>query len=144
MNIQISNIDFNKINSALIKKYFVKQNNITHIFSEANILELRNDGVWRILPEDLPIINVTIGKYEMLIDKSKWIKEETWFQIPTKHIHIKTNQLIYKLNKKSLVQLVIEEEKELITNIFFKTDEIIDIAMIKKDIITFLSILKLY
>ena len=42
------------------------------------------------------------------------------------------------------MQLVIEEEKELITNIFLKTDEIIDIAMIKKDIITFLSILKLY
>ena len=75
MNIQISNINLDKINSALIKKYFIKQNNITHIFSEANILELRNDGVWRILPEDLPIINVIIGKYEMLIDKSKWIKE---------------------------------------------------------------------
>lgn len=143
MNIQISNININKINPALVKKYFMEKKNMTLVFSEANILELRKDGLWRIDSKDVPITSCIVGKHEMLIDKSKWIKEDEYYQIPTNHLQIKIVHQIYKLNKKSLLKLIIEEENSCITNVFFKTDEVLDVDMIKKDMISFLSCLKL-
>lgn len=144
MNIQVPNIDINKINTELIKSYFVKKNNFDLIFSESNILELRDNTIFKMESKDIPIESHIIGKYEILIDKSKWIKGDELYQVPTKHLFIKTVEEIYKLNKKSLIKLIIQRENDIITNVYFKTDEILDIEMFKKDIISFLSILKLY
>ncbi len=144
MNIQISDLNINNIKPELIKKYLITRKYTTLIFSESNILELRDDGLWRVEPKDTPVITCKIGKYEILIDKSKWIKHDEYFQIQKKHFHIKNTQTIYKLNNKSVLKLIIEEENNCITNLFFKTDEIIDIEMIKNDMITLLSCLNLY
>ena len=67
MNIQISDLNINNIKPELIKKYLITRKYTTLIFSESNILELRDDGLWRVEPKDTPVITCKIGKYEILI-----------------------------------------------------------------------------
>lgn len=142
MNIHISNIDIEKIDPRLFLKYYYKQINITHLFSTFGVFEIRNGELWKLSLEDDPIVSINVGKYELLIDTGKWLKTENYYQVPIDHLHIKTTQSIYHLNNKSRVKLIIEEENSKITNMFFKTDSIIDFEEIKKDVITFLSMLK--
>lgn len=142
MNIHISNINIETINPQLFVKYYTKQINITRIFSTFGVFEIKNGELLKLYTEDKPIVTINNGKYELLIDTGKWLKTENYFQIPLDHIYIKTTQTIYHLNNKSRVKLIIEEENSKITNMFFKTDSIIDFEEIKKDVITFLSMLK--
>lgn len=142
MNIYISNIDIEKVKTQLFVKYYSKQINITHIFSTFGVFEIRNGELWKLSTEDDPIVSINVGKYELLIDTGKWLKKENNYQVPIDHLHIETTQSIYRLNNKSRVKLIIEEENNKITNIFFNTDSIVDFEEIKKDVITFLSMLK--
>lgn len=142
MNIHISNIDIEKINPQLFIKYYIKESLITRIFSTFGIFEIRNDELWKLYIEDALIDSINIGKYKLLIDKGKWLKIDECFQVPIDHLYIKMIQSVYKVNNKSRVKLIIEEESSKITNVFFYTDTIINIEEIKNDIITFLSMLK--
>ena len=123
-----------------IQSYFLKSFQKLQFESNAIIYEIVNDKIYKMKPYE------TIKEYEL--DDSSFIlnlqnenneKKESYY-IPINLQYNKLNVDKYKLKHNSLLTLYIENNK----NIYFQTDENDITHSVKEDLITFLSLLKLY
>ena len=108
--------------------------------------------------DDIKIYNNYYENFSLIVDPSYYTRENV-NKIPPQHISTKTKRCFFKINKNSEIKLVVEgiviEENTPTKNssnndyginpndIYFETTDNIDInnALIKKEIIVFLSLL---
>ena len=174
MKIYFPNIPISKIKIEYINKYLTAQKTDKKLLSDEGILHLNGNKILRITPSEYPIIcqKLEMGNniIDIIIDTNKWLIEENeeWMQIYPNSIEEITDIYTYQLRKGSIVNFIIEKQRNKITNWYFlvknndnkndnknknNNDNInnnlnkIDInnnKMVKNDIHTFLSELKLY
>lgn len=106
------------------------------IYSPDGIFELRDNSIWKMMPNDVCVDN---SNDKIIIDKSRWIRKDEWYQIPLNHICITSFKCVYKLSPKSMVVCIIEKnEQGDIIDFYMETDFSINVKGIKEDILTFL------
>ena len=71
----------------------------------------------------------------------KWIKTDTVYKIPTKHIILNVKQHRYKLHPKSNTSFIIELTDDKIQDYYFESKEDLENHSLKEDINSFLSLL---
>ena len=71
----------------------------------------------------------------------KWIKTDTVYKIPTKHVILNVKQHSYKLHPKSNTSFIIELTDDKIQDYYFESKEDLENHSLKEDINSFLSLL---
>ena len=135
----LSNVDAKRIQNNLYKSNI---NNL--IYSYQGVFKLINDKIIYQTVLDKPIKEYYINDIKCLIDDSNINYDEEYYQLPFNHKNIITNVKYYHLRNKALVDFVIEECDDNIVDLYFITNENLDNKSIQEDIVTLLSLLKLY
>ena len=141
-NVNISN-DYDDYHE-LLCDYSCNKKTKTRLYSAKGIFELQQDNMYILKSCDVTPEIVKIDKFTGLLDKSHFIRDELWYQLPCEHFMEETNVLTYKLRDKGLVELIIEEKNNQIKDFYFEMKDEFDVLGIEEDILTFLSALKLY
>lgn len=129
----------NSIYTHGIQSHFLKSFQKLQFESDTIIYEIVNDKVYKMKPYE------TIKEYELETSFRLNIQNENnerteSYYIPIGLQYSKLNVDKYKLKHNSLLTLYIENNK----HIYFQTDENDITHSVKEDLITFLSLLKLY
>ncbi len=132
-------VEQNSIYTHGIQSYFLKSFQKLKFESNNMIYEIVNDKIYKMKPYE------TVKEYELdtsvrlnLQNENNERKES--YYIPINLQYNKLNVDKYKLKHNSLLTLYIENNK----SIYFQTDETDITHSVKEDLITFLSLLKLY
>jgi hypothetical protein len=132
-------VEQNSIYTHGIQSYFLKSFQKLQFESNNMIYEIVNDKIYKMKPYE------TVKEYELdtsirlnLQNENNERKES--YYIPINLQYNKLNVDKYKLKHNSLLTLYIENNK----SIYFQTDENDITHSVKEDLITFLSLLKLY
>ena len=132
-------VEQNSIYTHGIQSYFLKSFQKLKFESNNMIYEIVNDKIYKMKPYE------TVKEYELdtsvrlnLQNENNERKES--YYIPINLQYNKLNVDKYKLKHNSLLTLYIENNK----SIYFQTDENDITHSVKEDLITFLSLLKLY
>jgi len=86
--------------------------------------------------DDFPSNNLNIKPSNL-----KWIKTDTVYKIPTKHVILNVKQHRYKLHPKSNTSFIIELTDDKIQDYYFESKEDLENHSLKEDINSFLSLL---
>lgn len=128
MKIYVENYDIQNLTKKFknLDKYYKKTEKYTEIFLEEGIYTIHESEMYKLNNvEDFPIekVNNLNNNYSLLIDKSKFIKEEV-FQLPYDNTDLKNSKKIvefeYCINKSSL-KLIIKGVYE--NNVFNNNNE---------------------
>ena len=144
MKLYIENIKNKNINKNLLTEYKCTTKTKKIIISEQGIINLVNNEMFLLRPNDFPKETIFIDKFIGILDKSEFVNDEIWFQIPTQHILEDINVLTYELRPNGLIELVIEEKYNEIKDFYFIIKDKLCTLGWKDDVLTFLSTLKLY
>ena len=135
----ITPVEHNKLHTLTIQSYYLKSFQKMQFESDECIYEILNDKVYKMKMLE------TINDYE--VDdklnfhlKNENVEKTETFYIPTNLQYKKITVDKYKLHQNSLLTLFIENNKSF----YFQTNEKDITHSIKEDMITFLSLLKLY
>ena len=143
MKIYMKNIDINNIDSRLINQYKCKTEKITFILSLQGIIKLINNNLIKIDIIDKPITEITINNIALLCDASLYVNTDEIYQVPVQHYVENITNIYYSLRANSNLQFVIEYKEGKENNMYFLTNENINISYIHEDINTFLTLLKI-
>ena len=148
LNIDILDIILGKIND-----YLLQYETYIKIYSIEGIFKINESIIKKLISIDKEIIIIKnyYEDFSLLLDTS-YFHEELATNIPFEHITTNMKRCIFKLDKKSNVELVIEGSTMNVSlnkwgfkpnDMYFQINENIDIndALIKKEIILFLSLL---
>jgi hypothetical protein len=161
--IQKNVIDNNgrKSNVSPLSKYLVNENMKTTLYGSTGIFDIIDSNLYQLSPIDRPVKELTIATtpkdnvkinsvLNVLVDSS-YMKRYTTpsFQIPYEHHIEKLKINTYKLTPTSNTRFVIELKDNRIHDFYIQTVvseiNIVEInTFLKKDIISFLSLLNLY
>ncbi len=127
-----------------LNKYYYKEKKYTYLYSENGIYCMEKDEIYKLNTTDTEIEkkNGYYEDFDLWIDSSKIIKEKDIQQIPYDYYLHKVKELHFRLHENATMTFCIELSDNKISNYYFLTDENIDNYSIKKDIVTFLSVLK--
>jgi len=139
----MKNIDINNIDSGLISQYKCKTEKITFILSLQGIIKLINNNLIKIDIIDKPITEITINNIALLCDASVYVNTDEIYQVPVQHYVENITNIYYSLRANSNLQFVIEYKEGKENNMYFLTNENINISYIHEDINTFLTLLKI-
>tara|TARA_B100000902_G_C27232767_1_gene875775 strand:- start:246 stop:701 length:456 start_codon:yes stop_codon:yes gene_type:complete len=149
MNLYVNIININNLNNNNcflndLDTYKFKTNNISFIFTENFILQNINNRIYKIKIIDEDIKYTKCENYNIISDKSKFIKEEEFYQLPYNYIIFNTKKIYYQLRENAIVNLVIElnENQDIVSCFFYTKEKLITNSMIE-DINSFLSLLKI-
>lgn len=132
-------VESNKLHTPTIQPYFLKTFQKLQFESNDFIYEIINDKVYKTKFFDT-IKEYTVDEQVTFHLKNENIEKKETFYIPINLQYKKINVDKYKLNQNSLLTLYIENNKTF----YFQTDEKDITHSINEDMITFLSLLKLY
>ena len=127
-----------------LHKYHYKEKKYTYLYSENGIFCMENDQIYKlnIVDGEIEKKNDYYENFDLWIDSSNIIKEKDLQQIPSNYYLQKIKELHFRLHENATMTFCIELSDNKISNYYFLTDENIDNYSIKKDIVTFLSVLK--
>ena len=143
MKIYMKNIHINNIDSRLINEYKCKTEKITFILSLNGIIKLINNKLIKIDIIDKPITEITINNIALLCDTSVYVNTHEIYQVPVQHYVENITNIYYSLRANSNLQFVIEYKDGKENNMYFLTDENINISYIHEDIKMFFTLLKI-
>ena len=143
MKIYMKNTDSKKINIRLINEYKCKTEKITFILSQNGIIRIMNNKLIQINIIDKEPKEVTINNHEFICDESRFINNYEVYQIPVNHYVEDITTTYYRLRPNSRLYIVVEHKDEQINNVYFSTDEKINMGYIQEDINTFFTLLKI-
>lgn len=144
-----------------LSKYLVNENVKTTLYGSSGIFDVLDNNLYQVYPIDKPVKELTISAtlkdnvkqnyvLNVLVDSS-YMKRYTTpsFQIPYEYHIEKIKINTYKLVPNSNTQFIIELKDNKIHDFYIKTNvgetNIVEInTFLKKDIISFLSLLNLY
>ena len=123
----------------LVEEYFQTKYDILHFDTEEGIFEIASNKIYKITEnpdlEHYPFSN----EISFMIQNQDTIRKELYY-IPLHYTYVKKELKKYKLHPTSLLTIVLVNNRE----IYFETTEGEITESIKEDMITFLSLLKLY
>ena len=144
-----------------LSKYLVNESVKTTLYGSTGIFDITDNNLYQLYPIDKPVKELTISAtlkdnvkqnyvLNVLVDSS-YMKRYTTpsFQIPYEYHTEKIKINTYKLVPNSNTQFIIELKDNKIHDFYIKTNvgetNIVEInTFLKKDIISFLSLLNLY
>lgn len=136
---EFSQFDSKQPDLKSLEDYFQSKTDTLHFDTEEGIFEIVNNRIYKLDAnseyEDVPF-NQTIS---LKLQPTDTGRKEIYY-IPIQYTYKKLELKKYKLTPKSLLTLVLENNK----GIYFETNETEITESIKEDMITFLSLLKLY
>ena len=151
MKIYINNLNLNILNelSNNFKSLLIDKKQYIILYTEEGIYEINNKLIYRLeqIDRDIKQYENFYNEFTLIIDPSFFNKHIETSIIGTKHISNQIVKYIYKLNKKSDLNLIIEynsnDSKMIENDIYFELNKEIDIdeIFIKKELIEFLSLL---
>ena len=126
-------------NANMLEEYFQSKHDILHFDTEEGIFEIASNKIYKITEnsdlEHYPFSN----EISFMIQNQETIRTELYY-IPIHYTYVKKELKKYKLHPTSLLTIVLVNNSE----IYFETTEGEITESIKEDMITFLSLLKLY
>jgi len=126
-------------NANILEEYFQSKHDILHFDTEEGIFEIVSNKIYKITEnsdlEHYPFSN----EISFIIQNQDNIRKELYY-IPLHYTYVKKELKKYKLHPTSLMTIVLVNNRE----IYFETTEGEITESIKEDMITFLSLLKLY
>ena len=126
-------------NANLLEEYFQTKYDILQFDTEEGIFEIASNKIYKITTnsdlEHYPFSN----EISFMIQNQDTIRKELYY-IPIHYTYVKKELKKYKLHPTSLLTIVLLNNHE----IYFETAEGEITESIKEDMITFLSLLKLY
>ena len=144
----MNKIHINKLNTnhsilERLHKYYYKENKYTLFFSENGIFSLEKKALykWEFVDGDIIKRDNYFKHYNLCVDTTKISKKQYNHQLPYEYYTKKIKELHFRLHENATMTFCIELSNNEITDYYFLTNEDIDNFSIKKDIITFLSIL---
>ena len=143
MKLYLPNIKINTINPELIKKFLVKTQNESYIFSEEGIIQIQGEKLFKLNIIDIQIRSIKLDKIDIIADNSKCVIDCECFQVYPFHIEEIIHKYIYKLRKDTLIDLIIEKKNDIIIDFYFYLKDDKHFMNIKEDILTFLFELNL-
>lgn len=136
---EFGNADSKHIDLKSLEDYYQSKTDILHFDTEEGIFEIINNRIYKLVKnsesEHVPFNQI----FSLTLQPSNIGRKEI-FYIPIHYIYKKLELKKYKLTPKSLLTLVLKNN----TEIYFETNETEITESIKEDMITFLSLLKLY
>ena len=134
----------NHSNLERLEKYFYKTQTETIIYSDEGIYQVSNDEIKKVNITDceVEIKKNYIDELVLYVDSSYQKNISVNQQIPYEHTIVKVKKMHYRLQDNAVITFCIELVNNNIHNYYFLTKENIDNCIIKKDIVTFLSLLK--
>lgn len=126
-------------NANILEEYFQSKHDILHFDTEEGIFEIASNKIYKITEnsdlEHYPFSD----EISFMIQNQDNIRKELYY-IPIHYTYVKKELKKYKLHPTSLLTIVLVNNSE----IYFETTEGEITESIKEDMITFLSLLKLY
>jgi hypothetical protein len=126
-------------NANILEEYFQSKHDILHFDTEEGIFEIASNKIYKITTnsdlEHYPFND----EISFMIQNQDTIRTELYY-IPLHYTYVKKELKKYKLHPTSLLTIVLVNNRE----IYFETAEGEITESIKEDVITFLSLLKLY
>jgi len=124
MKLFIQSLNYHDISPELIAhlSYTIRSKNI--IISSSGIFKATSTSYIKLIPHDVPVISITIGKTSCLLDQSSWIEDKQCFSVGTQHVLLQRTQLYYTISHDPKVLFVIEKDtNDNICDVFFEFDE---------------------
>lgn len=150
MRIYILELDIKKQNKSIIDNIncYKYNKSINRFYTDEGIYKYKNNDYIKYNVRDCDTEKYNTDKYTIIIDKSKLIKENDYYQIEPKHVYHSITKNIYQ-NKYNPIQLIIENDNYTneIHDIYFKINDkknSLSINEMRDYIDTFLSILNFY
>ena len=151
MKIYINNLNLNILYelSNNFKNLLIDTKQYIVLYTEEGIYEINNKLIYHLeqIDRDIKKYENFYNEFTLIVDPSFFNKHIETSIIGTKHISNQIVKYIYKLNKKSDLNLIIEyylhDSKMIENDIYFELNKEIDIdeIFIKKELIEFLSLL---
>lgn len=138
----MNNIPISKLQKKYIKNYFIKHTKSSLFYSEEGIFKIVNNKLFKLKICDAPIKKYNFDGFEAYIDDSKVFSKDEHYHLPINHYNEEIIEEVYKLNNQTDLQLIIIVKDNFISDFYFLTKCDIDTIGVKKDIISFLSLLK--
>ena len=127
------------MNDKTLEQYFQTNYDILEFDTDEGIFEIVGNKIHKISEKPKLEHYQFSNKISFMIQKENSTKKEIYY-IPLQYTYIKKNIKKYKLHPSSLLTLVLVNDNE----IYFETPELEITESVKEDLITFLSMLKLY
>jgi len=155
MKIYINNFNIEILSTImkLLNEYYINSNIFIQICSVDGIYEIEESSVMKLtcVDNNIQIFKNYYNDFTLILDPSYYTKEKV-YSINSEHISTRMKRCFFGLNKDSKIKLVIEGElfEKTANNydinpkdIYFEIPNNIDIndALVKKEIIVFLSLL---
>jgi hypothetical protein len=134
-----SRIKFNTVDISKIQDYFQSNHEILYFNTNDGIFEIANNKIYKVYENNIREPYLLDNKISFNIQYVDDVRKEL-FYIPINYTYIKKKIKKYKLTPDSLLTLVCVNN----TDIYFETPENEITHSIKEDLITFLSLVKLY
>ncbi len=153
MKIYIDNLNLNFLKDiqSLLKNNFVNSEQYIRIFTNEGIYQIEQNNIFNLSPfdADIKIYKNYYKNFTMIVDNSYFKKESVLSIYGNNHLSSNIRRDIYKLNKQSKFNIVIENNDSKILgnfmpiDFYFESNENIDIneLFIKQEINEFLSLL---
>lgn len=129
----------NIANDKMMDQYFQSKYNILHFDTDEGVFEIDGDKIYKITETQKLEHYQFSNEISFMIQNENNSKKEIYY-IPLQYTYIKKELKKYKLHPSSLLTLVLVNDNE----IYFETTELEITESVKEDLITFLSMLKLY
>jgi hypothetical protein len=136
---ELKNVDTKITDTKALSDYYQSKCEILHFDTDEGVFEIVNNKIYK-LYENSDYEHVQFSKEISLNLQSDEKNRKENFYLPIQYTYKKMELKKYKLTPTSLLSLILENNKR----VYFETNENEITESIKEDLITFLSLLKLY
>jgi hypothetical protein len=136
---ELKNLDTKITDTKGLTDYYQSKCEILHFDTDEGIFEIVNNKIYKLI-ENNEYEHVEFSQAISLNLQNDEKNRKEIFYLPIQYTYKKLEVKKYKLTPTSLLTLILENNKK----VYFETNENEITESIKEDLITFLSILKLY
>lgn len=138
-NSELKNLDTKITDTKGLTDYYQSKCEILHFDTDEGVFEIINNKIYKLI-ENRDYERVQFSQEISLNIQSDEKNRKEIFYLPLEYTYKKLELKKYKLTPTSLLTLILENNKR----VYFETNENEITESIKEDLITFLSLLKLY
>lgn len=136
---ELKNLDTKITDTKGLADYYQSKCEILHFDTDEGVFEIVNNKIYKLI-ENRDYERVQFSQEISLNIQSDEKNRKEIFYLPLEYTYKKLELKKYKLTPTSLLTLILENNKR----VYFETNENEITESIKEDLITFLSLLKLY
>lgn len=143
MKIYIDGLIPEKVNTNNIQHYFDKKTNVSIFYTLDGIFENINDKLFQLEIKDHDIEKKQLRDLDidLILDKSKMVKNQVVYQIPPDYILDNYTKEIYLLRRQSKLALTLHKKGGNIIDAYIETTENLENDHYHQDFLTLISLL---